>query len=89
MGDTHNHTRTVLNVEVPAYKYAAPKNVDCWSAHCYTLADGKKVNILTWPLKDSNLSILQLHYFIVDKLHSFMVDSFMVDKFYCSVSNIS
>ena len=26
MGDTHNHTRTVLNIEVSAYKYAAPKN---------------------------------------------------------------
>ena len=24
---THTHTQTTLNVEVPAYKYAAPKNV--------------------------------------------------------------
>ena len=25
MGDTHTDTHTTLNVEVPAYKYAAPK----------------------------------------------------------------
>ena len=29
MGDTHTHTHTTLNIEVPAYKYAAPKNVYC------------------------------------------------------------
>ena len=27
MGEPQTHTQTTLNVEVPAYKYAAPKNI--------------------------------------------------------------